>query len=79
MKPRPTKCRSCAAPIVWAVSATSGRLMPLDAEPAPGGNVRLEHTGGHWVAHVIAATTPGAHYTSHFLNCPQAKQWRRKP
>jgi hypothetical protein len=36
-------CRTCRADIIWAVSA-NGKAMPIDADPAPGGNVRLTVT-----------------------------------
>lgn len=38
-------CRSCGAPIVWATVRTSGRRIPLDAEPSSAGNVLLHSDG----------------------------------
>lgn len=41
---RIASCRSCSAPIIWAVSnpeLKSGRPMPVDAAPHPNGNVLL--------------------------------------
>lgn len=42
-KPRPTRCRTCRAPIFWAIAEATGRLMPIDAGPvgAEHGNVIL--------------------------------------
>lgn len=66
-------CRSCAAPITWATTAT-GKTMPV--EPSPGGNVQLVVTGaGTVIAHVVG---PGqGDHVSHFVTCPQAGQHRR--
>lgn len=35
------KCRSCNAEITWAASYKTGRKMPVDKEPVPGGNVHF--------------------------------------
>lgn len=32
-------CRSCGAPIRWAVSEASGKRIPLDLEPSDTGNI----------------------------------------
>jgi len=86
-------CRSCKAPILWALTET-GKRMPVDAEPVEGGNILLSHRQ--------AATAPVAvvqgrddieqlrkqHeqspqdgplrlFTSHFATCPYAGQHRR--
>jgi hypothetical protein len=79
-------CRSCHAPIIWAYTRTG--IMPLDAEPAPAGNIRVT-----WVGWPPEAT-PSAHatilnreqaqdageplYVSHFATCPQASTWRKR-
>lgn len=42
-------CRSCHAPIWWAVSESSGKRIPLDPEPAGDGNIvetGRTHTSG---------------------------------
>jgi hypothetical protein len=36
------RCRSCGAEITWARTAANDRPMPLDAQPTPDGNVRLD-------------------------------------
>ena len=64
-------CRTCQAPIIWAVTP-SGRRMPLDAEPREGGNVTLRADG---VA--IVGGEGAVRYVSHFVTCPQAGQHRR--
>lgn len=43
----PTRCRGCGADIVWALTE-AGRRMPVDLEPAAGGELELytEHFPG---------------------------------
>lgn len=79
-----SRCRSCGAPIVWAVTEAHRRRMPVDAEPVDGGNVLLStddpplaqvHAPGQASLFADAANRPT--YTSHFATCPQADQHRR--
>lgn len=78
--PDRAKCSSCGADILWCESATTGALMPIDAEPVASGNVALVGR----VAHVRRGDLfepmlpEGPRYQSHFATCPNAKQWRRK-
>lgn len=39
-----SRCKTCQAEIVWAVTA-NGKAMPVDAAPAENGNVRLVERG----------------------------------
>jgi hypothetical protein len=83
------QCRSCHAPIRWVVSGSTGRLMPIDAEPCPNGNLRvrekLSHRG-HTVhlADVVsgeeleALRARGEAFLSHHATCPQGRQWQRR-
>ena len=71
-------CRSCSAPIVWAQSFTTKKLMPFDAAPAPA-LTRGAFTITSGIAH--AATSADhergvALYISHFARCPNAAQHR---
>lgn len=78
-----TRCRTCGAPIVWAV-LPSGRRMPVDRDPSPAGQIRLEtdgETDGETdrravvlnAADASAARHAGeALYLSHFATCPDA-------
>ena len=82
MSRRAATCRSCHAPIAWAVTA-NGKSMPVDAEPAEDGNVVLED------GVVLRATVlgplevPAAHeagqalHRAHHSTCPDAASWRR--
>jgi len=68
------KCRSCGAPIVWAVSAR-GKRMPFNAEPTAAGTWHLEETAP---GEVRAAHGPGPDgHVSHFATCPNARQHRK--
>lgn len=76
---RPATCRSCGAAIVWCKTA-NGKTMPVDAEPADSGNVRV----ADGIATVLgalevhAARAAGeALRLSHFASCPQAAEHRR--
>lgn len=79
------RCRSCRAPILWATSATTGRLMPIDADPSPAGNLRLDVDllGDPSVAYLDpeaarrAAADGEALYVAHFATCEQADRWRQ--
>lgn len=78
-------CRSCDAPIVWALT-TTGKRIPLDADPddldRPGrfddGNLRF--VGANPA--VIEARKGGAQgefpHRSHYVTCPQSAQWRTR-
>lgn len=75
MKPKTTTCRSCGASIFFAPTSAK-RLMPLDAEPHPEGNVILDR---HGVAEVHpVGMAPGAvRYRSHFASCSNAAAHRK--
>lgn len=75
-------CKSCGAEIIWRYNETSGRKMPIDAEPSEDGNIMLHADG--LAAHVVPRGTIaevqslgiGLH-RSHFASCPQADAHRR--
>ena len=71
----PTTCRSCGAVIVWATTV-GGKHMPLDAEPAPAGNVYLDEQR---VAHVLrrGEQPTGETFTAHHATCPDGQAWKR--
>jgi hypothetical protein len=83
-----SRCRSCDAEIVWAVT-DSGKRIPVDAEPVDGGNVLLSDRGVQAGPRTPLATAVGKRvqpslfgddslrYTSHFATCPHADTHRR--
>ena len=86
LRAKATTCRSCNAAIVMAytIKKVKGRdvpsLMPVNLDPAPGGNVRLTMEGRRVRAYVIGkAQTVGRAtlHVSHFATCPDAKNWRK--
>ena len=77
-------CRSCKAPIRWAVTE-NGRLMPLDREPDDAGEWRLAaaaHAGdAPRVVHVpddARGVLTGSLYAAHWATCPYADEHRRR-
>lgn len=79
------KCKSCGAAIVWA-KTTSGRTMPVDAEPTDDGTIHLNGSDCEVLSKadreaVLAADDLSGRYTrlhkSHFSTCPQAARHRK--
>lgn len=73
------KCRECKQEIIFAISALTGKRMPLDPKPNIKGNVWLDEEG---YAHALSAANPaplGADlYLTHFVMCPGASKFRSK-
>lgn len=80
---RISECKSCREKIRWATWATSGKAMPVDAEPVAEGTVflfvRNETTllCEKVTEEALAAQPTRNRYTSHFATCPNAKQHRK--
>lgn len=83
-----SRCKSCAAPIVWAKTRT-GKSMPLDVDPVPHGNVTIVDyvnpgavtpTPVVVVGQLALDDTPVSvwRYQSHFSTCPDAVAHRRR-
>jgi hypothetical protein len=73
-----TRCRSCSAVIVWALTR-EGRLMPVDAIPHERGNLRLRRDDASRL-HVEVRASDGqeVRYRPHFATCRDADGWRRR-
>lgn len=84
-----SKCRSCGAPIRWAIT-TGGASMPLDLEPNPDGNVVMTGRSSRSrmgtlspeVEVIAGAPLPGLEdsrerFMPHHATCPDADEWRR--
>lgn len=78
------ECRSCGAPIVWALTR-AGRNMPLDFDPSttptslrawrdPHGRLQVRDIDG---AGSTEIPTDARHATSHWATCPNAAQHRK--
>lgn len=67
-------CRSCKAPVNW-YKTTAGKNMPIDPDPHPDGNVRIDVVSN--VAQVVPKGSHHVLYRSHFATCPDAGQHRR--
>jgi hypothetical protein len=74
-------CRSCEAPIIWAVTE-KGKPIAIDVKPATDGNVLLIGSVHNPVAHVLANGTAQdsttVRYRSHWASCPHAASWRKR-
>lgn len=77
-----SRCRSCGAPILWAVTVNDRRI-PLNATPDPAGRViRLQGPSDPPVVRLARGTErvtmpADQRYTAHFVDCPQSEKWRR--
>ncbi len=70
-------CRSCKALVVWALTREGNRI-PVNPNPVANGNLRLEQRGAVLVAEVADLfSPPGDRYATHFVDCPDAKTWRK--
>ncbi len=80
---RVESCRSCMAPIVWAVTQDgTGKVMPVDGPLTDDGNVFLQLSpAGTVLAHVLgqaALFDDGPRHRPHFATCPDADSWRSR-
>ncbi|SNR44444.1 hypothetical protein SAMN06265360_10650 [Haloechinothrix alba] len=77
-------CSTCGASVVWAITHND-KPMPVNVLPSRRGNVSLAWDGKALRATVLGRNqAAGAReyglelYTSHFTDCPQATQHRRR-
>lgn len=78
-------CRSCGAPIMWAITE-AGSPIPLDAIPDPQrGNIEVHEDGSCRVLGdlerllIVEVDGDAAElYLSHFASCPHAGEWRSR-
>lgn len=68
------RCRSCGAPVLW-ITTEKGKRMPVNAEPADGGNVIIDPTSG--IGHYVPKQPGQLAHVSHFATCPESEKWRR--
>lgn len=76
-------CRSCKAPVRWALT-TSGARMQLDAVAVEGGGwlVDGKDTDGRFVCRRVEPLLyqhgDAPRFVSHFATCPDAQEHRRR-
>lgn len=77
-------CRSCVKPVIWTVTESNWKRMPVDAEPSDVGEFRLlaradePEPWARWIMPLDRYAYSGELHTSHFANCPHAQKWRKK-
>ncbi len=69
------ECRTCGAEIIWTIT-TTGKKMPVDAEPDSAGTFVLTEDGSDVRAKVDNAYR-GPKHQSHFATCPDRADHRR--
>jgi hypothetical protein len=67
-------CRSCGAPIEWAVT-TKGKRIPLDPGTFDEGNIDVVDGIAYTTGQL---TTVDRRRRSHFATCPNANQHRKR-
>lgn len=75
-------CKSCGKEMIWAVTEARegkpGRHIPLNADPAEGGNIVFSGPGQvRYLKRGDVTPYPTARYTSHFSSCEFADQFRK--
>jgi len=72
-------CRSCDAPVDWALTE-AGRRMPVDAGERPDGNLAVSGHGRMMRARALKdgeQPAEGERRTvSHYATCPDSDKWR---
>lgn len=73
------RCKSCTARIIWA-QTERGRNQPVDAEPDPAGNLRLEARPGR--PPLATVVSPRLRFglklrLPHHATCPDGRRWKR--
>ena len=74
------ECESCSAGIIWTVT-TNAAAMPVDFEPADGGNLSLQWRAGKVLSSVVKPALAFGRTDlrkSHFATCPNAAQHRKR-
>jgi len=62
-------CKSCQAPVTWAITFPNEKRIPLDGDPVA---LKTEHHNDHGTIEFVAASSV------HFASCPDARAWSNK-
>lgn len=74
---KPERCRSCGARVIWRRNSSTGRWAPLDAEPNPAGNARVDDESYSIVGPPSLFDAPDVErFMPHHATCPDAAAWR---
>lgn len=74
-----SRCASCSAEILWAVSTKTGKLMPVDPAPTRMGTLLITNRDGQaWATPLSKMAAPGPLHVSHFATCPNAASHRKE-
>lgn len=73
-----TRCERCGAEMFFAESAASGRRIPIDKDPVPGGNLAIGAEGTRLTALYVTPEPGTIRYVSHFATCKFAKEFRKR-
>jgi hypothetical protein len=72
------RCKSCDAPIFWAVAEVSLKSLPIDPQPAPNGNLQIIDKDRRppivRSLRVAERFAKKGLYITHFVTCPFADQ-----
>lgn len=69
-------CRSCGAPIVWAITKTGRKNPVVKAPDDMKGNIQLKDDGNGELRALSVKPGEGP-YISHFANCPNGPSHRK--
>lgn len=74
------RCRTCEAPIFWAIT-DGGKRMPVDLRPVDDGNLVIVGLADVPRVTVVEQSAPmlddPPRYVSHFATCPDAEHHRK--
>lgn len=69
-----TPCRWCGRPVYWLHHERTGKLAPIDVEPALDGNVAIDAAGNRYG--IRAAGSAPELRRNHWSTCPEAERHR---
>lgn len=76
----PPTCRACGARVIPAVTAASGKPIPLEinTEPSGPGRYRVVSAGPPMVVEPVSDHRPVDAYPAHELDCPAGRNGRNR-
>lgn len=79
-----SRCASCGETILYALTTSTNKRIPINPTPVPDGNIELDPRNG--ISLPYAKTWGTSHqwpegvdrFISHFVTCPAAASFRKK-